>query len=124
MSENVPRGECPASQYAEILISLTSYLAEWDRYISHINSLSNISHSYHCPDLIGDSSFVSAWDLYLEQVCRRLITVLTHQREDACDRECDHVSCCDVLCAVVCAPQKGRGVLETPSSIVTDSDSQ
>jgi hypothetical protein len=124
MSENVPDGGRPASQNAEISISLTSYLAEWDRYTSHINSLSNISHSYHCPELIGDHQFISAWEIYCDSLGRRLITVLTQQREDACDRECDHVSCCDVLCAVVCAPQKGRGVLETPSSIVTDSDSQ
>ena len=74
------------------------------------------SHS-HLPELIGDPSFVSAWDLYLEQVRRRLITVLTHQRKDARD----HVPPCAMMCVVVCASPLRGEVLGNLSSNVANS---
>lgn len=78
---------------------------------------SSISHYHsHSPDL-GDFSFVSAWDLYLEQVRRRLITVLTHQRKDARD----HVPPCAMMCAVVCASPLRGEVLGNLSSNVANS---
>ena len=77
------------------------------------------SHS-HRLDHVEASSFVSAWDLYLEQVRRRLITVLTHQRKDACI----HVPPCAVMCAVVCASLLRGEVLTDLPSNVADSDSQ
>ena len=91
-------------------------------YTSHVEPVIDgrfSSHS-HRLDMIEVHSFVLAWDLYLEQVGRRLVTVLAHQRKDACI----HVPLCAVMCAVVCASLLRGEVLTDLPSNVADSDSQ
>lgn len=138
MCENVPDGKGPASQYAEISISLTSYLAEWERYTSHINSLSDAdavlsstltpaseggrsySHS-HRLDHVEAHSFVSAWDLYLKGQSRRIIPVIGSSEDPA---HCARERVCACVCACVCASLRESLPVAHSSMNVSEEDSQ
>lgn len=79
------------------------------------SSICSHYHS-HLPDL-GDSSFISAWEIYCESLGRSYLTVLSRSSRDARD----HVPPCAMMCAVVCASPLRGEVLGNLSSNVANS---